>query len=82
MKVFVTKYWQSHGILEKNGDKSSDYPRLFVTDEPWKQYYHKPYWHENRQDAVEHAERLRVKKIASLRKQIRKIEGMTFDPAK
>lgn len=41
--------------------------------------YHKPNWHKTKTDAVEHAEQMRTKKIASLKKQIAKLEKLRFD---
>jgi hypothetical protein len=40
--------------------------------------YHKPYWSGSETDAIAQAERMRVAKIASLRKQIAKLEAMKF----
>ena len=52
---------------------------------PWKNgwdgvaYFHKNEWHDDKGTAIARAEGMRVSKIASLKKQIAKLEAMKFD---
>jgi hypothetical protein len=83
MKFFVTKYALTDGIIECEGEICSDVSEKMIAVKnkhhfPDKTHYHKPYWHVTRSGAAAHAEELRVKKIASLRKQIAKLEKLTF----
>jgi hypothetical protein len=53
---------------------------VFKADGEWTSWYiHKPYWHLTRAEAVKQAETMRQKKIASLRKQLAKLEKMRFE---
>jgi hypothetical protein len=42
-------------------------------------YYHKPYWHETKEEAIKHAEILKERKIKSLEKQIKKLKELKFN---
>lgn len=77
MKVWISKYALTKGIFERevndcgNGmveDKSSYVPV----------YYHGNDWHIDKKSAISRAEEMRKKKIASLKKQIDKLEKMNF----
>lgn len=80
MKVWVTKYALTDGIIEAdgepyglewfsaswdNGDKCNDFEQ--------------GEWFDTKERAIQKAEEMRQKKIASLKKQIEKLEGMMFD---
>ena len=44
-------------------------------------YYHKPNWHRTYQEALARAEEMRTKRIASLKREIKKLESLQFsDP--
>ena len=80
MKAYITQYALSRGIYEIEAKATSfDYMirecgglHIGVT-------YHKPHWHETREAAIEQAEKMRVKKIESLKKQIEKLEKLKFE---
>ncbi len=74
MKAYSTKYALTFGIEEINGKvilgsyfEYGDHGFLGPKD-----------WHRTRESAVARAEEMRAAKIASLRKQIAKLEAMRF----
>ena len=78
--VWVTKYWSTAGIQHREmsiSDTNTAYPiengRVCFFGA-----VHKADWHETEQAAIERAEQQRLKKIASLRKQIAKLEKLDF----
>ena len=84
MKYYVSKYALTKGIYEIEGDEPYTYettkgPRSLVQD---KDNMWAPSFvvgvdcHEQLEDAVKAAEKMRRKKIDSLRKQVKKFEGM------
>lgn len=79
MKVWVTVYALTTGIMERvidpvGGGVAKD------MEAPVPTYYHIQGrdWHRTREGAVARAEQMRLKKIASLRKQIAKLEALRF----
>jgi hypothetical protein len=78
MKVFVTKYALSRGVLEIEGEISEGIPSMFVRRGEWASAFFKPYWHENWGDAVCHAEELRQKAIRAAERKIKKLRDMSF----
>jgi hypothetical protein len=79
MKVYVTKYALTKGIIEMDVTQSKNYPTMVSNKENSWQTIHKPYWHENREDAVIHSQELLKKKMKSLRNMMNKLEKMTFE---
>lgn len=81
MKVWITKYALSSGITEADAevclDVNDGMVRIHRNASSY-DYFHKPYWHETREEAVAHAESMRVKKIESLKKNITKLEKTKF----
>jgi hypothetical protein len=75
MKIYVTKYALTAGIKEHEAEISSSggayvnglYGGFFGND----------FW-DNEEEAKKHANVMRLKKIASLKKQIEKLEKLTF----
>jgi len=79
MKVFVTKYALTHGIEIETGEPCED--NLFLIDGMYTNYLDEKYWHDNYHDALEAAEIMRSRKIASLQKSIAKLRAVEFfDP--
>jgi hypothetical protein len=87
MKVWVTKYALTEGIQEMEAkDLDPGYPNMISVSPRDKsgdwigspQYFHKPNWHTESTEAYARAEKMRIAKIASLRKQITKLEKMKF----
>ncbi len=82
MRVWVTRYALTQGILEIEGEDCGDsmfhYPGNHM--DRYDQYYHGQgeNWHLTRESAVKRAEEMRVAKIASLQKQIEKLKKVSF----
>jgi hypothetical protein len=73
--VFVTKYALSAGIEEVRAEVTDN---GYAYRNGWRQQYSPGDWHRTRAGAVKAAEAMRAKKIASLKKQIAKLEKLTF----
>lgn len=75
--AFVTKYALTRGIVEISSRLrvGSD---LITTNEKYPQYLHKGDWFSTEEEAKVDAENRRKKKIASLKKQIEKLEKLKF----
>lgn len=77
MKVFITKYALTKGVLEEEvidcGDGSVR-NQFYV-------YFHGEgkEWHKSKESAEKKAEEMRQNKIASLKKQIEKLEKIRFE---
>lgn len=84
MKVWITKYALTRGILAaeashaggviatvKRGEHFFRHSTLFFNSE----------WHRTRESALTRAEEMRAKKLASLRKQIDRLEKLNFGEA-
>ena len=76
MRIWITKYALTDGILEQEGEKLDD-----STVRVGLLYLHREGvdWHTSRESAIARAEVMRKKKIESLRKQIAKLEVLKFD---
>jgi hypothetical protein len=80
MKVYVTQYALTKGIEEFEASQTKDFPQyVTVKRHGWDSYVHKPNWHTDRTEAVMQALAMRIDKIASLKKQLARLEAMTFD---
>ena len=76
MKVLVTKYAMSgKGVIPCEDAKSSHVDTMVVVGALC---LHEDDWHTTPEAAIARAEEMRTKKIASLKKQIAKLEAMTF----
>ena len=81
MKVWITKYALTDGIIENDAEVCIDTDatgNMIVCD---RVYFHGEgrEWHRTKESAIQKAEEMRQKKIASLKKQIEKLEGMKFE---
>lgn len=82
MKVWITKYALTAGIIEAEGEFSEQYPSMVSYRDstgPALQFVHGNDWHTTESAAFRQAEEMRQKKIASLKKQIKKLEGMQIE---
>jgi hypothetical protein len=79
LTVFVTKYALTDGIQEKQVTLNESFPNM-VTGSGMFEHYHGEgkNWHRTRVGAIKRAEDMRVKKIESLQKSIKKMEQMRF----
>ena len=83
MKVWITKYALTQGILEKEAEICSTVPdntMIKTVGSKYPEYYHGSDWHYTNEEAVAKAEKMRRNKIESLRKQIKKLVCMKFLP--
>ena len=83
MKVWITKYALTKGIEEADVELTSTADLVVERSSGalgCDQYYHGKgkEWHQTKIEAIQRAEEMRKKKIDSLRKQIEKLEKMTF----
>lgn len=74
--VYITKYALSDGIKKINAKVASGY--CISNDYGILQSFYKDEFHLTEEQALANAELRRNKKIASLKKQIEKLEKMTF----
>ncbi len=84
MKVWVTKYAMSWlGMIYCEDARGTCCDSVIVVPAKEGQrtcdwHIHKPDWHTTPEAAIARAEEMRTKKIASLKKQVAKLEAMTF----
>jgi hypothetical protein len=85
MKIFVTKYALSEGILEAEAeDLNPAYKDMVIVKgvpgKTYDQYFHGEgkNWHRDIQSARARAAKMVVSKIISLKKQISKLEAIVF----
>lgn len=81
MKVWITKYALTKGIIEVDGELiSSDFVSILNRGLSLPtHWFYKGDWHSDKQSAIKKAEEMRQKKIESLKKQIKKLEEMSFE---
>lgn len=79
MKVWITKYALSEGIVEVDTEVCTG--DMIQTHEKWPRYFHGEGrgYHTEKQSAINHADKMRQKKIASLKKQIERLEKLRFE---
>ena len=77
-KAWITKYALTKGIFEEEGEICHDTSSDMFSYGKWDTYVHKGEWFRNKEDALKKAEEMRLKKIASLEKQLIKYKNMTF----
>lgn len=80
MKVWITKYALTDGIIEAEGEPYG----LEWVSARWDNGYRcndfeQGEWFDTKERAIEKAEEMRQKKIASLKNQIKKLEEMKFE---
>ena len=77
--AYITKHALTGGIEKLEVRDCFDIsPTMVARDGHFTGHYHGGDWHRDYADALVKAESMRVKKIASLKKQIAKLEKMTF----
>lgn len=81
MKVWITKYALTKGIIEREGKlTSSDSVSVVNQDRSLPtHWFYRGDWYSDKQSAIHKAEEMRQKKIESLKKQIKKLEEMRFE---
>lgn len=79
MKAWISKYALSKGIIETEIDEQTPGITFFSNNMHFDSNSVGIYWHRSKKGALLRAEEMRQKKIASLKKQIEKLEKMKFD---
>lgn len=80
MKVWITKYALTEGVFEADAEIIAS----GIISAAWEKgakcnNFFQGEWSESKDDAISKAEKMRQKKIASLKKQIEKLEKMKFE---
>ena len=80
MRVWITKYALTKGIIEVDAKlTSSDSVSIVELNTDLNMHwFYKGDWYSDKESAIKKAEEMRQKKIASLKKQIEKLEQMKF----
>jgi hypothetical protein len=82
MKAWITKYALTEGIIQTDNAEitsiSNNMIRYRRSSEHFEACVQKPDWHDSLNDAITQAEKMRKKKIASLHKQIERLENLKF----
>jgi len=80
MTIFVSKYALSSGIHRFDNAEESQTPTMVKVrlERGSLDFFHNDEWHTSEEDAKQRAEAMRIKKITSLRKQIAKLEKLSF----
>jgi hypothetical protein len=82
MKIWVTKHCFTAGITEHDAEELESGMVVVRRDAPncLDQYYHGEGrdWHKTRESAVNRAREMKIKKLQSLDKQIKKISAIEF----
>lgn len=78
MKVWITKYALTSGIFEINAEVDGAMCSYRRSPEHFQEYAHRDEFHLNEDSAKKKAEDMRIKKLQSLDKQIKKISKLVF----
>ena len=80
MKVWITKYALTDGIIKVEAEQDKLTYGFVVTEGAFKnEWFNRTDCFTSRSSAIKKAEEMRQKKIASLKKQIEKLERMRFE---
>lgn len=77
-KIWVTKYALTSGIFEAEAEIDEDWNMASIPSRTYLSTLHGKDWHRTVEEAMKRAEEMRVKRIASLRMQIKKLEELKF----
>lgn len=81
MKVFITKLALTKGIVELEAKPCIDVSEYMIETRSngYSVYYHKKDWYLTKEEAIKKANKMRDRKIVSLKKQIEKLEKLNFE---
>lgn len=81
MKVWITKYALTKGIVEREGKLTSNNSISIINQGRSlpTYWFYEGEWYSDKESAIKKAEEMRQKKIKSLEKQIKKLEEMRFE---
>lgn len=84
MKVWITKYAMSSGVFTAEASKSTGFEGMcFVRAKKRRKfagYFDGSDWHTDEAKAIEQFNQMKQSKIASLKKQLAKVEALEFLP--
>ena len=82
IRVWITKYALTRGIYQRHVEvcdpETSPDGMIVSATTGYPAYFRKQDWRHTREEAAARAHEMRVKKIAALKRQIKKLESMTF----
>ena len=78
MKAWITKYALTEGIILVDARVCDDKEFIVYYCDGCQNYIHSSDWHETQGEAIEHANKMRINKIASLEKKLAKLKEMVF----
>lgn len=75
--VFITKYWETCGILEALCTTVDKYPEMIrIGTGLGGLYLHKPDWHLTLEEARDHVMILKARKVIAIQKKLQKVEAI------
>jgi len=77
-KIYVTKYSLTAGITEHDASISDDTSVASFRENGYWHYFHGKDFQLTKEDAINRAEEMRIKKLKSLDKQIKKLSALNF----
>lgn len=82
MKVWITKYAMTFGVFTAEAEEAGQAMCAVRPKEcsSFTAYYHGNDWHTDEAEAIEQFNQMKQKKIASLKKQLAKVEALEFSP--
>lgn len=78
MKVYITNHALTDGIIEKEVNQDCGNPKMVYVVGQTLEYYHGNDWHVSLASAIARADEMRLKKIESLKKSLKKMESLKF----
>lgn len=78
IKIWITKYALTQGIIEKDGIISSNPDVVSAKDGNCTSYYHKNEWFPSLKEAQNYAYEMKIKKLIQLDKKIKKVSAIVF----
>jgi hypothetical protein len=83
MRVWITKYALTQGILEKEADicKTVSGDMIEIQGTRFAEYYHGKGrdWHLTKEDAIKKAEKMKQNKIKNIEKQLDNLRNLKFE---
>lgn len=76
IEAYLIRYWATDGIRKVTGEVDEDEPKYLTIKDGYYTSHAKSHWSADRDEAIVMAERLRMKKIESLKRQIAKLEKL------
>jgi hypothetical protein len=77
--AWISKYALTKGVFSLEVIHIPEYPSMVQDATHSDVFFHGNDWHLTREEALDQAEKRRVKKIASLRSQLSKLEQMCYE---